>query len=200
MMQTPGGLGTQMSAQETIVRYQIDPATSRFTVRVTSVGMLSALGHNPTIAVRDFSGEAGFVPGTLAQAFIRVTARPNSFELTDDISQKDKFEIEGRIQQEVLETSRFSEIVFESSAIAPTQMGENQFAVNISGNLTLHGNSRRQTIICQVSVTEDSLRGFGEFTLRQTDYGIKLVSVAGGTLKVKDEVKCSFEIVARKQA
>ena len=43
------------------------------------------------------------------------------------------------------------------------------------------------------------LRAFGEFTLRQTDFGIKLVSVAGGTLKVKDEVQVSFDMVARKQ-
>jgi hypothetical protein len=38
----------------------------------------------------------------------------------------------------------------------------------------------------------------GEFSLRQTAYAIKLVSVAGGTLKLKDELKCSFDIVARK--
>ena len=43
------------------------------------------------------------------------------------------------------------------------------------------------------------LRASGEFTVRQTDYGIKPVSVAGGALKVKDELKFSFDIVARKQ-
>ena len=29
-------------------------------------------------------------------------------------------------------------------------------------------------------------------------FGIKLVSVAGGTLKLKDEVKLTFDLVARK--
>jgi hypothetical protein len=43
------------------------------------------------------------------------------------------------------------------------------------------------------------LRASGEFALKQTDYGIKLVSVAGGALKLKDELKFSFEIVARRQ-
>jgi hypothetical protein len=43
------------------------------------------------------------------------------------------------------------------------------------------------------------LRASSDFTLNQTDYNIKLVSVAGGTLKLKDELKFSFEIVARKQ-
>jgi hypothetical protein len=35
--------------------------------------------------------------------------------------------------------------------------------------------------------------------VRQTDFGIKLVSVAGGALKVKDELQCAFDIVAREQ-
>ena len=44
------------------------------------------------------------------------------------------------------------------------------------------------------------LRAFGEFSLRQSDYGIKPVSAVGGGLKVKDEVKFTFDIVARKQS
>jgi hypothetical protein len=44
------------------------------------------------------------------------------------------------------------------------------------------------------------LRASGEFTLSQSVYNIKPVSVAGGALKIKDELKFSFEIVARKQA
>ena len=43
------------------------------------------------------------------------------------------------------------------------------------------------------------LRAFGEFAIRQSDYNIKPVSAIGGGLKVKDEVKFSFDIVARRQ-
>jgi hypothetical protein len=43
------------------------------------------------------------------------------------------------------------------------------------------------------------LRAFGEFALRQSDYGIKPPSAVGGGLKVKDEVKFTFDIVARKR-
>jgi hypothetical protein len=32
--------------------------------------------------------------------------------------------------------------------------------------------------------------------VKQTEYGIQLVSVAAGMLKVKDEVRVSFDIVA----
>jgi hypothetical protein len=43
------------------------------------------------------------------------------------------------------------------------------------------------------------LRISGEFPLRQSDYGIKPVSFAAGTLRLKDEVKFKFELVARIQ-
>ena len=51
----------------------------------------------------------------------------------------------------------------------------------------------------QVALNGDSLRAFGGFAVRQTDYDLKLASVAGGVLKVKDELKCSFKILARKK-
>ena len=39
----------------------------------------------------------------------------------------------------------------------------------------------------------------GDFALRQSDFGIALVSAAAGTIRVKDEVKCTFDILARRQ-
>ena len=46
----------------------------------------------------------------------------------------------------------------------------------------------------------DMLRASGDFLVRQADYGIALIKVAGGVIKLKDEVKGAFDIVARKQA
>jgi hypothetical protein len=43
------------------------------------------------------------------------------------------------------------------------------------------------------------LRISGEFPLRQSDYGIEPFSFAGGALRLKDELKFNFELVARKQ-
>ena len=189
-----------MSAQEALVRYRIDAAMSRLTVRVFPSGLLAAMGHSPTIAVHEYSGEAGFVPENLDQAFVRVTAKAESLVVADDIGSKDKLEIENKMKEEVLEVDRYPEITFESSSISSTKMSESSYGVNITGSLTLHGVTRSQRMIFQVALNDETVRAFGEFSLRQTDYGINLVSVAGGALKVKDEVKCSFDMVARKQA
>jgi polyisoprenoid-binding protein YceI len=192
-------MGVKMSATDIALRYSIDVAKSRFTARAFATGLLSAMGHNPTLAIREYTGEATFSPGNLEQATIRFTVQSASLTVTDDITQKDRTELENKMRQEVLETTAYPEIIFESSKISPNQLGENTYSVNIAGNLTLHGVNHNETIYAQVTLAGDTLRAFGEFSLRQTDYGIKLVSVAGGTLKVKDEVKVTFDFTARKQ-
>jgi polyisoprenoid-binding protein YceI len=179
-----------------VERYTIDPAMSRFTVRAFAAGMFAAMGHNPTIAIRDFSGEAELVPGTLEKAALHLKINAGSLAVTDNMSDKDRREIERTMHKEVLESGRFPEIVFESSNVSGSLAG----AVSVVGDLSLHGVTNSQPVSAQVAITGDMLRAHGEFAVRQTAYGIKLVSVAGGTLKLKDELKCTFDIVARKQS
>jgi hypothetical protein len=51
----------------------------------------------------------------------------------------------------------------------------------------------------QIVVGEDTLRAQGSFSLMQPDYGLKVASVAGGTLKLRDELKCHFFIIGSRQ-
>jgi polyisoprenoid-binding protein YceI len=188
-----------MVATDTAVRYRIDVGMSRFTVRAFATGLFSSLGHNPTLAIRDYTGEATFLASNPEQSSIRISVKSASLAVTDDVSQKDRAEIENKMNQDVLETSGYPEIVFESGRVALNASGDDRYAANVSGNLILHGTTRNEVISAQISVTGDVLRAYGEFSLRQSDYGIKLVSVAAGTLKVKDEVKVAFDFTARKQ-
>lgn len=193
------GVAGQPSATVPISHYVLDPGVSRFTVRVVASGVLSAFGHSPTIAVRDFTGEASFVPGTLEQAGLRVVVQAASLKVADSISDKDRREIESEMQQGVLESTRFPEITYECNRVSVNQPANGPIAVSLAGTLTLHGISRGVTVPAQVAVLGDTLRAFGEFQLRQSDFNIKQVSAIGGGLKVKDEVKVSFDLVARKR-
>ncbi len=185
---------------ETIaVCYQLDAQLSRFQVRAYASGMLSAFGHNPVIAIREFTGEACFHPDSLEEASLHLTLSASSMTVTNDINDKDKAEIERAMQEQVLETQHYPDIKFDSSAVAASKTGEGQYRVKIDGALSLRGVSRSQQIPAFVNVNADTFKANGEFTLKQTDYGIKPVSVAGGTLKLKDELKFSFDIVARRK-
>jgi polyisoprenoid-binding protein YceI len=72
--------------------------------------------------------------------------------------------------------------------------------LTLKGDLTLHGVTREQMVSARVYLMGGTLRGQGEATVRQTDFDIRPVSVAGGMLKVKDELKLVFDIVARAAA
>jgi polyisoprenoid-binding protein YceI len=179
-------------------RYVIDSRASRFTVQAFATGLLARMGHNPIIGIRDFSGEMQFNPDKLEAGGFRLVIKSDSLSVQNDISDKDLREIERLMNQEVLETAKFPEIVYEATSISVTKMADMLCSATLNGKLTLHGVTRNQTIVVRVALLGSMLRASGDFTLDQTDYNIKLVSVAGGALKLKDELKFSFEMVARR--
>ena len=179
--------------------YVIDAKASRFQIRAFAAGMLSSMGHNPTIGVRDITGEIQFESGTLANASLRVYMKTASMWVTDQMREKDKRDIEDNMHNDVLESRLFPEIVFECSSPTATKTGEGQYRVDMKGNLTLHGQTRSESVQAYLSVSDTMLRARGEFSIRQSDYRIRPVSAIGGTLTLKDELKCSFEIVARRK-
>jgi polyisoprenoid-binding protein YceI len=179
-----------------IANYRIHTEVSRFTVRGFAGGLLSGLGHNPVLAVRDFSGEAHVEPDALEKSSLCLKIKAGSLEVQNDASDKDRREMKRVMDEEVLEVARYPEIVFKSAVVSGAKTGDGFYRLVIEGNLTLHGVTRRLSVPAQAWATKDQLRANGEFSVRQTDYGIKLASVAGGALKLKDELKFAYDIVA----
>ena len=192
--------GAESGSKTSAAVYRIDSKRSRFIVRAFAGGMLSALGHNPTIAIRAFEGTAQFSPDTLEAASLKISIKADSLTVTDEVSDKDRQEIERQMREDVLETAKYPEIVFDSTRVTGEKIFPGQYRVTINGNLSLHGVTRECAIPGQIVLSDDSLRANGEFTQLQTDYRIKLVSAAGGTIKLKDELKFSFDIIARKES
>jgi polyisoprenoid-binding protein YceI len=112
------------------------------------------------------------------------------------VSERDRREIERVTSQEVLESSVHPEILYEAARIAVAGGGA-PLQATVDGTLTLHGVSRPLQVVVRVYPDGTMLRAQGEVALRQADYRIAPVSVAGGMLKVKDEVKLAFDLVAR---
>ncbi|HEY0547742.1 MAG TPA: YceI family protein [Pyrinomonadaceae bacterium] len=181
-------------------RYRLVADESRFTVQAFAEGLFSAFGHDPVIAIRDFTGEVEFTPGTLSDASVRMAIKTDSLAATDDVKEKDRAEIDHMMRADVLETAKYPEIVFTSTSVTAQRLGEGRYRARVIGDLTLHGVTQHNLWIqAEVTIKEEKLRAQGQFSLKQTDYQIKPVKVAGGTLKVKNELKFSFEIVAAKQ-
>jgi polyisoprenoid-binding protein YceI len=180
--------------------YWIDTGVSRLTVRAFASGFLSGLGHNPVISARGLTGTADLIEGTLDQAIMHASVKADSLNVENDISDKDRKEMQRAMSQEVLEAGKFPNISYECSRVSGNMTGEGQFAFVLEGELTLHGVTSSQAIAGRAFLTGDLLRASGEFAVRLSDYKIAPVSAVGGALKLKDELKISFEVVARKQS
>ena len=186
--------------QAVLTQYEVDRRASQFTVQAFASGLISAVAHSPKIAIRDWTGSVTFVPETLSGASLQVRIKVASLEVLDQLRDSEKRELQRVMHDEVLETRKYPEITFQSSRISADHLKENLSRVNVEGGLTLHGITNNQAFTAQVAFGVDSFRAYGEFTLLQTEYEIRIASIAGGALKLQDEIKCSFYVIGRKQS
>ena len=163
---------------------KIDGPHSTVTVRVYKSGFLSAFGHNHEIRGPIQSGEMQEADSPSVE--LRVDARKLRV-LDPEVSEATRTQIQDTMHGvQVLDVAHFPEIRFQSTAV--DAKGPDLWIVH--GNLTLHGKDR--PVAVEVTLKGEHYRGSA--TLKQTDFGMTPVTVAGGTVKVKDEVKIEFEI------
>jgi len=164
-------------------QHAIDKQKSVMTVHVGRSGVLSTFGHDHEIAAPIAGGS---VDTTARHVELRVAS--GALKVMDAKgSAKDRDEIQKTmLGPEVLDVTRYPEIVFRSTAVEPAGAG----SWKVRGSLTLHGQSKPVT----VDVTEKAGQYVGTAQFRQTEFGIKPVKVGGGTVRVKDELRIDFNI------
>src|SRR5688500_14354219 len=181
---------------KTLHRYAIDASESRFTARVEVGGLLSMFGHDHTVAMREFAGEARFEPETLNGASLRLEIRADSVaEVGPEFGEEDRRKITRDIHEKALEVSKFPAIVFQSTGLSVQAADQ----VVIRGDLTLHGVTRPVSVPARIQVEGDRLTASGTFTIRHSDFDIERLSAAAGTVKAKDAITLTFQLVGRKE-
>jgi len=166
----------------------IDRDHSSLRVHVYKAGFLSAFAHDHEIEAPIESGEVTETGSPFVE--LRVDARKIRV-LDPEVSDSTRAKIQTTMQgPQVLEADRYSEIHFRSTGIEPK--GADRWLV--SGTLDLHG----QTHPVIVEVTRKDGLYKGSATLKQTTFGITPVVIAGGTVRVKDDLKIDFAIALAK--
>lgn len=192
--------GQEVSPPEarTTALYTIHPEKSTFTVYAFRGGLFGRFGHDHTIAIRDFSGTISMADGAPETTSLVITVQAASFEVMDDIKEDERQEITQNMNTNVLEVDRYPEIVYQSDAVTVDKMAGGVYDATMIGSLNLHGVHRPEILTARVTIENNLVRATGEFMIKQKDYGIKPVSVLGGTIKVKNELKFTFDIVAER--
>jgi polyisoprenoid-binding protein YceI len=193
-------LATGASArQSSAVVYRLDAARSKFVVRAFAGGALWFKGHDHFVAARDFTGEARLTPGAVSPASLTLAVRAASLAETREVfTEQQKKIIDGELRDIVLEPDKYPEITFSSTDVTVEPAGGDLFRLKLGGDLTLRGVTRHVTIPVEVTLRGDTLRARGEFSVSRGDFKVPATSAFHGTVRVRDRLKVSFDIVARR--
>ena len=86
-----------------------------------------------------------------------------------------------------LDAKKFPQIRFAADDIAKTPDG-----YRMTGTLEIHGTARPQVVDLKVDDTGDTVALSTQVRLLQTDFGVKLISLFMGAMKVADDVIIDF--------
>ena len=179
------GVGFAYAADSAISR-TIDTQKSVLTVRVFKAGLFSGFAHDHEISAPIQEGSFDS-----ANPSVQLKVDTRKLRVVDkDVSDKDRAEIQQTmLGSKVLDSERFPEIRFRSTTVEHL-VGDKWL---VHGELTVHG----QTGPVNVEVREENGHYRGTTELKQKDFGITPVSLGGGTVKVKNELRVEFDIVGR---
>jgi hypothetical protein len=186
-----GALALTMAVSTTAVRggekRPIDTERSTLTVFAYKSGLFSAFADDHVIR----APIAGGVISAEWPLTVEVSVRSASLIVLDPkLAANKRDEVQARmLGPEVLDSKKFPDIRFVSTAITP--VGADRWT--IAGRLTVHGVTQSITFL----VVRQDGRYRGIAALKQRDFGIEPISIAGGTVKVKEELKVEFDIVAQ---
>ncbi len=178
--------------------FDVDTGQSVLRVEVGRSGLFSFAGHRHEVLASGFEGRVVAVPEDVRRSSVvlkfpalglRVSGKGEPAEDVPKVQAK----MEG---PEVLDLARFAEIVFRSSAVEGREAA-GIWNLRVTGELSLRGSTRSLVLPMRVTLSGERLEAAGQLVLKQTDFGIKPISVAG-VVKVKDELGLDYKIVGRR--
>ncbi len=165
----------------------IDVSRSHVTVHVYKQGIFAGFAHNHEIAAPIEKAEIS----ASGSPSVEVEFQSGKLTVQDpEVSAKERATVQANmLGPEVLDSQQYPEIRFHSTKVQAEGPGKWQ----VAGDLSLHGQTH--PVSFQVSEANGEYRG--QAKLKQSEFGITPIRIAGGTVKVKDEVVVEF-VVAKK--
>jgi polyisoprenoid-binding protein YceI len=181
--------------------YEVEPSDSRAIIKVGKAGVLSFVaGHTHEVqapvrgrlTVDAEHLETSALELEIEAADLRVTGEG---EPAEDVA---------KVQQTmagaaVLDVARYPTIAFRSTALAVRATRGAAVDMSVTGELTLHGVTRSLSVPVHAEVSAGRIAAHGVFSVTQSDYGIKPITV-GGVVSVRDALDVRFTIAAARRA
>jgi polyisoprenoid-binding protein YceI len=179
--------------------FSIDSNASRVHLHVGKTGIGSFAGHEHNIFAPALMGEvaADFedLPKSTVEVLVNARAMTVSPEGEPD---GDAPKVQQAMRASgVLNVARYPLIRFRSRKVTGKKVSASSYELQVEGELSLHGTAKPMLVPLKVDVQGDTLTADGKLTVKQSDFGIKPTTAAGGLVQVEDEVPIDFKIVAK---
>jgi polyisoprenoid-binding protein YceI len=178
--------------------YTIDLSQSRVTATLTQEGFIARRYPTHRVEVKNFSGKIEVSERDETRIAVEVEAETKSLTNADEgMTEFERREFHNVLNNSVLESDKFPKIKFVSVSVSDARKSGETRAFTLNGDLTLRDTTKRVSFPVAVTIAKDQLRATGEASLKQSDFGIKPYSGKLGLIKIGDDVKINFEIVAK---
>lgn len=177
--------------------YTIDLTQSQLTLTLVQEGLIGKRYPTHQVAVKNFSCKIT-LPKDERQTAVEVEAEAKSFVNADKtMSEFERRGFHDVLQNKVLESERYPAIKFKSVGVSELKKNGDARTFTLHGDVTLHGVTRRVSLPVNVALAGEQLRATGSASLKQSDFGITPYADLTGLIKIGDELKINFAIVAK---
>jgi len=180
--------------------YQIDPAKSSVTIEVGKAGAFSFIaGHTHEVAGPIAGGTIDVDRQNASASRVHLVIATSSLKVSPKGEPHDD---RAKVQQtmesdQVLDIVRYPELKFDRTSVSETGHEQSSMDLRITGDLTIRDATHSISVPVRVELGERMITATGQFSIKQTTYGIKPITV-GGVVAVKDALVICFSIVARR--
>jgi polyisoprenoid-binding protein YceI len=193
------------AAAEKTASFEVDTDASRVFIKV---GKATRLGHehgvqgNLKSGKLTLGGEGELVFDMASFTADTVEARKRVGLASTEVPDKDKKEVtKTMLGKDVLDVDKYPTATFRITTIKPLdkQTAGEPGMYELTGEFTLHGKEQKLTFKAKAEKGDKDgrLKLKGRFTIKQTDFGIKPISAAGGFVKVADELEVFGDLVLK---
>ena len=176
-----------------VEQHCVIPDRGYFRIHVGSSGLFGGFGHDHFIEAKKVTGCAMIDSNDVTHSSVKLEFSTADIKVIDPKeSEKDRTEVQKTMETQVLRVSEYPRVTFESTGVeqdgAPNR-------IRLRGNLTIRGKTLPVTIPVMVTrLADGTYRAAGEYRFKQSSFLIKPIQLAGGTVKVKDELQTEFEL------
>ena len=177
--------------------FRVAADESELEVQVGRAGLFKVFGHDHRIRVGAFTGTVEWNSEDPESSRFTLEVDPASLSVADEeLDEDDRAKVQGDMETKALALSEHATIAFTSTRVRVRDTRGGALRLELEGTLHLRGESQPLEVPVTVELSGERMTVSGELELDSKRWGVPQISALGGSVKTKEKLTLTFEIVA----